>query len=104
MAIDQAPDGLDEVLRLDALEVLRDALQWRLTGSRWAAVVTMRSALGAGDIEALRGAVYKLELAGPIRVASFGDVPITEPPEPGPRADHEADPHAGYPRRRGVAR
>jgi hypothetical protein len=90
MASDQSPSGLpdtlDDELREDALDVLRDALQWRLTGPRWARVETaveaVTSALRSGDVAALRTAVYELELAGPVRATGLGDTPVVDAPEP----------------------
>jgi hypothetical protein len=90
MASDQSqsglPDALEAELRGDALAVLQDALEWRLTGPRWAAVAeaveAVTSALRTGDVEALRAAVYDLELAGPVRATGFGDTPVVDAPEP----------------------
>jgi hypothetical protein len=75
---------LDANLRADALDVLQDVLQWRLTVTRWATVRgtlnTMRVAYDAGDVDALREAVYDLELAGPVRANSLAGKEIGEPP------------------------
>ncbi len=80
------PDGLDDELRADAINVLRDALEWRLTGPRWSAVETavavVTAAWRAGDVAALREAVYELELAGPVRATGIGDTPVVPPAEP----------------------
>ena len=77
---------LDANLRSDALDVLKDVVQWRLTATRWAtvrgALDAMRAAYGAGDADALREAVYDLELAGPVRANSLAGEEIGEPPAP----------------------
>lgn len=58
----------------DAVDVLRDALVWRLTEGHWVAVGravdSLATALAAKDAEAFREAVYDLELAGPVRAVS----------------------------------
>lgn len=86
MTSEPPPDLLDDELRADAIDVLRDALEWRLTGRRWsaveAAVSSLTAAWRAGDIAALRTGVYELELAGPVRATAIGDTPVVEPPEP----------------------
>ncbi len=73
-------------VREDALDVLRDALVWRLTDGRWRvvgqAVEVLASALDAGDTAAFRKAVYDLELAGPVRAARFEDPPTVPTPDP----------------------
>lgn len=80
------PNVLDGELRADALDVLWEAVEWRLTGRLWSSVEAVVAALtGAwrsGDIVALRAAVYELELAGPVRATAIGDTPIVEPPDP----------------------
>lgn len=87
--VDEAfgPDApLDVELRVDALDVLRDVLEWRLVGPRWAAVEealeAMTAALRRGDVAAFRTAVYELELSGPTRAVEFPRVPVVEPPPP----------------------
>jgi hypothetical protein len=83
---DRWTDGLDGELRADALDVLRDVLEWRLTGLRWTAVTAaleaMSAALPSGDVASFRAAVYELELAGPLRATGFGDTPSVDPPLP----------------------
>ncbi len=85
--IDDAPAAvLDDEVRADALDVLTDALQWRLTEARWAAfrtaVGTLAAALRAGDGEAVRAAVAELELLGPVRATPIGREPVVPAPEP----------------------
>ena len=86
MAKEQPTRLLDANLRADALDVLQDVLQWRLTAARWAtvrgALAAMRAAYDAGDVGALREAVYDLELAGPVRANSLDGEEIGEPPAP----------------------
>ena len=61
-------------VRQDALDVLRDALSWRLPEEGWAAVEravnSLVAALSSGKTEAFAEATYLLELAGPIRARS----------------------------------
>jgi hypothetical protein len=77
--------AVDQELREDALDVLRDALVWRLEPARWAAVAVavnaLADALHVGDVEAVRAAVYDLELAGPVRAVGVGDTPQVVTPE-----------------------
>lgn len=81
----EQPVTLDQELREDALDVLRDALVWQLEPARWtavdAAVDALAAALRAADVEAVRAAVYGLELAGPVRAVVVGDNPLVEAPE-----------------------
>lgn len=76
---------LDEDLRAEAHDVLQDVEHWRLTGPRWATVRgvldAMRAAYDAGDAEALRAAVYDLELSGPVRANSLNGPEVGGPPE-----------------------
>jgi hypothetical protein len=80
MANAHPPSTLDAALRAEALDVLHDVVQWRLTEPRWATVRTaldaMRAAFDAGDVEALRAAVHALELAGPVRANSLNGPPV----------------------------
>jgi hypothetical protein len=79
-------DSLDDELRTDALDVLRNVLKWRLAGRRWdaveEAVAAMASALACRDLRAFRAAVYDLELSGPTRAVPFPNDPGVEPPPP----------------------
>ena len=80
------PAPFDVELRADALDVLQDLRQWRMTAPRWAtvrrALEAMRAAYDVGDGQALRSAVYDLELAGPVRANSIGGEAVAGPPEP----------------------
>jgi hypothetical protein len=84
------PDGtssaLDEETRTDALDVLRDALQWRLTEARWSAVGpvvgTLAAAVRDGRTDDVRSATADLELLGPVRARSLGDQSTGPAPEP----------------------
>lgn len=66
----------------DALDVLRNALEWQLPAHRWAdvdrAVQAMVKALAQGDETAFLQAEGELELAGPVRAVSAEN----PPPEP----------------------
>ncbi|MGH3937836.1 MAG: CATRA system-associated protein [Pseudonocardiaceae bacterium] len=69
---------MEDDARKDALDVLRDARVWRLTGGRWRAVgqalEAMAGALVADDSAAFQAAVCQLELAGPVRAVRVEDV------------------------------
>lgn len=71
-------------VRTEALDVLSDALSWRLAGPRWATIeqvlAAMDAALAAGDVAALATATAGLELAGPVRVTKIGADPVVPPP------------------------
>jgi hypothetical protein len=75
--------SVDEELREDALDVLRDALTWRLEPARWAVVAqrvdALAVAVAAGDAEAVRAAVDDLERAGPVRAGGVGEPPVEVP-------------------------
>ena len=66
-------------VRTEALDVLSDALSWRLAGPRWAAIeqvlAAMDAALAAGDVAALATATADLELAGPCGSPRSGPIP-----------------------------
>ena len=87
LVVNEHPASLvDAKLRADALDVLQDVIQWRLTATRWATVRgvldAMRAAYDAGEVDALREAVYALELAGPVRANSLAGDEVGEPPAP----------------------
>lgn len=71
-------------VRTEALDVLSDALSWRLAGPRWAAIeqvlAAMDAALAAGDVATLAAATTDLELAGPVRIIRIGADPAVPPP------------------------
>lgn len=75
------PDGVRE----EALEVLIEALQWRLTEACWQSIdqslIAMDTALMASDPAALAAATADVEIAGPVRITKIGD-PQVEPPPP----------------------
>lgn len=80
------PHALDDEVRTDALDVLTDALQWRMTEPRWAAIRVAVDALAAavrtGDTEAAQAAVADLELLGPVRATPIGHEPLVPAPDP----------------------
>jgi hypothetical protein len=83
----ETSQSLDEELRQDALDVLRDVTRWTLSDSRWTSVAdvvgALAAALAARDWTSLRAAVYDLELAGPVRATRIGTTTILVPaPEP----------------------
>jgi hypothetical protein len=76
-------DVLGDELRADALDVLRDALEWRMSSARWTAVAAgieaLSTAVRSGDVARSQAAVYELELCGPVRASGFGDPPVPAP-------------------------
>jgi len=77
--------SLDDELREDALDVLRDAVRWRLTARRWVGVAEvvagLEAAVRAGDTDAVRARVYELELSGPVRATGIHEDPVGPAPE-----------------------
>lgn len=71
-------------LRLAALEVLTDALEWELPEARWQRVAeivqAMDDALAGEDPAALDYATSELELAGPVRIIRVGATSQIPPP------------------------
>jgi hypothetical protein len=71
-------------VRADALDVISDALSWRLADTRWAAIeqvlAAMDAALAASDVATLAAATTDLELAGPVRITRIGAAPVVPPP------------------------
>lgn len=76
---------MEDDAREDALDVLQDALVWRLTGGRWRAVEqaleAIAGALAAGDSTVFRAAVCDLELAGPVRAVRVEDASTLPAPQ-----------------------
>lgn len=70
--------------RTEALDVVSDALQWRLNETCWQSLeeilAAMDAALAASDIAALVAATADLELAGPVRLTRIGATPAVPPP------------------------
>jgi hypothetical protein len=87
---DESPAGTrsgnDFDARAEALDVVSDALQWRLTEARWQAIepvlLAMNAALAAGDLHALEAAAADLGLAGPLRITRIGATPVVPPAPP----------------------
>ena len=73
-------------VRAEALNVVSDALQWRLVDARWQAIeqllIAMDAAVQAGNLEALAAASADLELAGPLRITRIGATPVVPPAPP----------------------
>lgn len=63
-------------LRAEALDVLSDAMFWRVSQARWGEITrvlkAMTAALDSGDAAALAAAILDLELAGPLRITPIG--------------------------------
>ncbi len=70
----------------DALDVLTDLPQWRLSQARWrqvgAVLDRMRQAVDAGDDDSLRDLTSDLELLGPVRANRIGTRSGDEEPDP----------------------
>jgi hypothetical protein len=87
---DESPAGTDSGhdfdARAEALDVVSDALEWRLTEARWLAIepvlIAMDAALAAGDLQALEAASADLGLAGPLRITRIGATPVVPPVPP----------------------
>lgn len=80
-------DGADAAdVRSEALDVVLDALEWRLADTRWQAVeqilTAMNASLAAGDVPALAAATAELELASPLRMTRIGDTPVVPAAQP----------------------
>jgi hypothetical protein len=77
-------DGAD--VRAEALDVVSDALQWRLADARWQVIeqvlIAMDAALAAADLDALAAATADLELSGPLRITRIGATPVVPPTPP----------------------
>jgi hypothetical protein len=77
-------NSADSGVRAEALDVISDALVWRLADARWSAIeetlAAMDAALAANDAKALAAATIDLELAGPVRITRIGAVPVVPPP------------------------
>jgi hypothetical protein len=73
-------------VRASALDVVSDALEWRLADARWLAIEqilgAMAVALQDSDLETLAVATADLELAGPLRITRIGTIPVVPPPPP----------------------
>jgi hypothetical protein len=78
--------GNDVDVRAEALDVVFDALHWRLADARWQTIeqvlIAMDAALAAGDLDALAAASADLELAGPLRITRIGATPVVPPAPP----------------------
>jgi hypothetical protein len=74
---------LSNDLKSDVVDIVSDALRWRLTEGRWRQVEqlvgAMRMALQAGDPQAVEAAVIDLELAAPLRIIPIGTTPVGPP-------------------------
>jgi CATRA-Associated Small Protein len=83
----QRPDDGDFAeARAEALDVVSDALQWRLNEMRWQSLehilAAMDAAMAASDAAALMAATANLELVGPVRLTRIGATPAVPPPAP----------------------
>lgn len=77
---------LDDDTRQDAVEVLRDCAQWRLSPARWTQVDAILgkadAALRTADLTALIAAVDELALASPFRVSRISKPEADQPVSP----------------------
>lgn len=73
-------------IRDEALDILQEAMTWRLSHHRWNAVGRALDALDAAlhedATDRLREAIHGFELAGPIRATRLEDTPTSPPPSP----------------------
>lgn len=84
---------IDDEAYDDAVNVLKDLVEWHLAPQRWervdAIVGSLADALARGDGEALREATAELELTGPVRITRIGTQSVIPAPEPTrDRANH----------------
>ncbi|MEU5634102.1 CATRA system-associated protein [Streptomyces rishiriensis] len=84
---------IDDETRTDAVEVLRDLLEWQLSPRRWDRVQplvdALADALAAGDGDGVRAVTAELELSGPVRITRIGATPvIPAPPRTRDQANH----------------
>lgn len=70
---------LPDDLRSDVLDILSDAVQWRLPEVRWPGVEklvqALHEALRAGDVAAVEARLGDLEFAAPLRITPIGGEP-----------------------------
>lgn len=74
-----AARAISDDLRSDVLDIVSDAIQWRLPEARWAGiedqVQAVHDALQADDLVALEVSLGDLELSAPLRITPIGGVP-----------------------------
>jgi hypothetical protein len=77
---------MDDSVREEGLDVLREAVHWWLPSDLWAAAERLLAGMGrawtAGDAVAFRRAVHSLEAFGPRRVLPLEEAPSVPPPAP----------------------
>lgn len=82
----QPAADVPEDLRSDVLDLLSDAVQWRLPAARWEGVEelvqALHDALSEGDLAKLEAALGDLELAAPLRITPIGGEQTTQAPPP----------------------
>jgi hypothetical protein len=73
---------MPEDLRSDVLDILSDAVQWRLPAARWEGVEKLvqglHDAVKEGDLEKLEATLGDLELAAPLRITPIGGEQTTQ--------------------------
>ena len=73
------PRTLLDDLRSDVLDIISDAVQWRLPEERWAdveeLVQALHEALRIGEPDEVETALAKLELAAPLRITPISGDP-----------------------------
>jgi hypothetical protein len=76
--------SLPDDLRSDVLDIVSDAVQWRLPEARWAEieelVQALHEALQTSDLQAVGQALGALELAAPLRITPIGGEPTRPAP------------------------
>ncbi|MER5650400.1 CATRA system-associated protein [Streptosporangium sp. NPDC002524] len=73
---DEPPIGPEQITA-EALDALRDVLDWSATPAHWETISpiieSIADALARGDLSALHAATIELDLASPYRVIKVGD-------------------------------
>ncbi|WP_069766881.1 CATRA system-associated protein [Streptomyces sp. LUP30] len=76
---------IDGESRDDAVDVLKDLIEWELAPQRWeqvdSIVDSLADAVARGDGDALREATAELELTGPVRITRIGAKSVIPVPE-----------------------
>jgi CATRA-Associated Small Protein len=81
---DEGPHPDSELIRIEALDVLHDVLEWKTTPEAWRHIArvlqVMADAISAGDPDVLAAGTADLELASPLRVMRIGETMVKSAP------------------------